>query len=75
MPNHPYSKDKVLNTFDRMRLIEEAKEILENDQSLWPTKYFSGYEETSHDALRNLLMVIGGDLVALERIKKSHGAI
>lgn len=72
---HPYSKDKVLTTFERMRIIEEAKEVLENDESLWPVKYFTGYEQTAHDTLKNLLMVIEGDMVALERIKKGHGAI
>lgn len=64
-----------LSLFERIKLIEQAKEAQENDQSLWPTKPFTGYEETIQNALRDLHLVIAEDKEALKRIIRKCGAV
>jgi len=69
-------RDKLVSAWDRLKLILEAVEAQECDETLWPSKFFSGYENTAQDALRDLHLVIKNhDFIAAERIKKRHGAV
>lgn len=64
-----------LSLFERIKMIEQAKEAQENDQSLWPTKPFTGYEETLQNALKDLHKVIDEDKDALRRVIRKCGAV